>query len=92
MIDLRVHMVGAACQNDDPAPLLPGGGHDLRTLLPDLLHVTLIFSVGRLHRRLDLPMGDGAELPLHDLFQLLVVQPDVADDDFGSFFLFQTAF
>ena len=25
----------------------------------------VIFGVGRLHRRLDLPMGDGAELPLH---------------------------
>ena len=36
--------------------------------------------------------ADGAELPLHDLFQLLVVQADVAGDDFGSFFLFQTAF
>ena len=36
--------------------------------------------------------ADGAELPLHDLFQLFIVQPDVAGDDFGSFFLFQTAF
>ena len=65
VVHLRVHVVGPARQNDDPPSLLPGGGDDLRTLFPDLLHVTLVFSVGRLHRRLDLSVGNGAKLPLH---------------------------
>ena len=92
MIDLRVHMVGPACQNDDPAPLLPGGGHDLRTLLPDLLHVTLIFSVGRLYRRLDLSVGNGAKLPLHHGGHLLceIVGPLDAHIVINEFRVLQT--
>ena len=47
VVDLRVHVVGPACQHDDPAALRPGLVDDPLPLLADEGHVVGVLGVGR---------------------------------------------
>ena len=45
VVDLGVHMVGAASQHNDVAAFPAGGGDDLGALVPQLLHVAVVLVI-----------------------------------------------
>ena len=67
VVDLRVHMVGPARQDDDPLALPPGLVDDLGALGPDLGHVPGVLGVSGVGGRLHFLLGDAAEVLGQDL-------------------------
>ena len=66
VVDLRVHVIGPACQHDDPAALCPGLVHDPLPLLADEGHVVGVLGVGGVGCLLHLALGDVREVAAQD--------------------------
>ena len=62
VVDLRVHMVGAASQHDDALALTARLVDDLAALYPDLSHVRLVLRVSGIGCGLHLPLRDAAKV------------------------------
>ena len=62
MVDLRVYMIGAACQHNNALALTARLVDDLAALYPDLSHVCLVLRVGSIGCCLHLPLGDAAKV------------------------------
>ena len=62
VVDLRVYMIGAACQHDDALALTARLVDDLTALYPDLCHVRFVLRVGGIGCCLHLPLGDAAKV------------------------------
>ena len=58
VVDLRVHVIGAARHDEDGPVLLPGLGDELLGLTAQVVLIVVIGGIGRLHRRRRLPLGD----------------------------------
>ncbi|CAN3959282.1 Streptogramin A acetyltransferase, partial [Dysosmobacter welbionis] len=66
VVDLRVHVIGPACQHDDPAALCPGLVDDPFPLLADEGHVVGVLGVGGVGCLLHLALGDVREVAAQD--------------------------
>ena len=62
VVDLRVYMVGAACQHNNALTLTARLVNDLTALYPDLCHVRFVLRVGSIGCGLHLPLGDAAKV------------------------------
>ena len=68
VVDLRVHMVGTACQHDDALALTARLIDDLAALYSDLCHVCFVLRVGSIGCGLHFPLGDAAKVLGQHLF------------------------
>ena len=65
-------MVGAARQHDNVAALLAGGGDDLRTLVPQLLHVAVVLVIGGIDGGMHILFVQAGEVLVQRLGKLAV--------------------